>query len=80
MNPSKRVAARLTGVSSRPQRNRRSLLPPSLRTSLPSWSSYRGAPRREHNAVQPDFILEELKEIENDLGAIDKDNKEDIEA
>ena len=71
-------------MSPHPQRNRRSLLPPSLRTPLPSWSSHRGAlqqpPRRENNAVRPDFTLEELEEMENDPEAIDKDDKEDTEA
>jgi len=55
-----------------------------LHTPLPLWTSYRGAlqqpPRREYNAIQLDFTLEELKKIENNLEAIDKDNEEDMEA
>ena len=47
------------------------------------WSSHQGTPqqppRRKHNAVQPDFTLEELKEMENDPEATDKDDEEDIE-
>ena len=81
--PSKRVAARSTGVSPRPQRNRRSLLPPSLRTPLPLLSSHQGAlqqpPRREHNAIRPDFTLEELEEMENDPEATNEDDEEDTE-
>ena len=54
-----------------------------MRTALPSLSSYWGIlqqPLRRKYAVYLDFILEELKEIENDLEAIGKDKEEDIEA
>ena len=58
MHPSsKRVAAQSTGESPPSQRTRRNFLPPSL---------LRQPPRREYNAVQPGFTLEELEEIEDD--------------
>jgi len=45
------------------------------------WSSYwQRPPGRKYNAVQSDFTLEELKEMENDLEAADEDDKEDTEA
>jgi len=54
-----------------------------LRTFLPLlnyWGVLQQSPRREYNAIQLDFILEEFKEIENNLEAIDEDDKEDMEA
>ena len=58
MNPSlKRTAGQSTGKSPPSQQTQRNFLLPSL---------LRQPPRREYNAVQPGFTLEELKEIEDD--------------
>ena len=58
-----------------------SFLPYCVRLCLRSFHrALQQPPRRKHNAVQPDFTLEELKEMENDPEATDKDDEENTEA
>ncbi len=87
--PTKRIAARSTGVSPPSQRTRRTVLPSSLLhtpASTPAslrsfhWGALQRLPGHEYNAVRPGFTLEELQEMEDDPEAADEDDEDDMGA
>src|SRR6266702_6465428 len=76
--PTKRIAARSTGVSPPSQRTRRIVLPSSLlHTPASTPASLRSFHRGTLQQLpRPGFTLEELQEIENDPEAVDEDNED----